>query len=275
MGLLFDIQTDKKQAGGLNLFFLISLNGISYCVFDSENLCTDIYLYSFPTDTSPDNITDRTQAILDQQKLQPGSFNKITIVYSFIDSILVPDEYYQPQNNSDLIGLVFGNNSNTVIRDDFNFQKNIHNVYQVPKELDLYLNRYFLHANFTHLCSLLPNSHSDPGNHLYAVFSNANFWLMLVGDGQFKMVQNFTYKSPEDVSFYLLKACESFNLKPDDVLIHVSGMIEEQSNLYAELYKYFIQMRFVELSPRFQYPEVFNQYPSHYFSYLFFLAQCV
>jgi hypothetical protein len=52
-------------------------------------------------------------------------------------------------------------------------------------------------------------------------------------------------------------------------------MVTENSALYKELYKYFIQIRLEALSNQFQYPQEINNYPSHYFSHLFSVAACV
>jgi hypothetical protein len=51
-------------------------------------------------------------------------------------------------------------------------------------------------------------------------------------------------------------------------------MIDEDSALYQELFKYFPQMKFSGLPENFTYPKGLDAYPSHYFSNLFAIAAC-
>ena len=60
-----------------------------------------------------------------------------------------------------------------------------------------------------------------------------------------------------------------------ELTIRLSGMIDEYSLLYTELYKYFLLLVFDELPAQYQYPEELNKYPAHYFSHLFAVALCV
>ncbi|MBK8494893.1 MAG: hypothetical protein IPL50_07595 [Chitinophagaceae bacterium] len=39
--------------------------------------------------------------------------------------------------------------------------------------------------------------------------------------------------------FHLLHVCKGFDVLPDEVILHLNGMIDEQSGLYDAIYKYF------------------------------------
>jgi hypothetical protein len=90
-----------------------------------------------------------------------------------------------------------------------------------------------------------------------------------------QVIQNFQYKVPEDAAYHLLNVCERFEVKANDTVLHLNGMIDPDSNLYNELYKYFLQTAFGTLPEIFTYNEEIKKYPEHYFSHLFELAACV
>ena len=55
----------------------------------------------------------------------------------------------------------------------------------------------------------------------------------------------------------------------------VSGMIDVDSSLYSELFKYFLNMEFAILPGNFNYADAIKEQPAHYFSHLFATALCV
>ena len=98
---------------------------------------------------------------------------------------------------------------------------------------------------------------------------------MLLKEGKLQAIQTYPYKSPEDVAYYLLHLCESFEVVVNDTTVHLNGMISEDSNLYNEISKYFLNIQFESLPAGITYPEAMNEYPAHYFSHLFAIAPCV
>ena len=98
---------------------------------------------------------------------------------------------------------------------------------------------------------------------------------MLLKDGKLQVVQTYLYKSPEDVAYYLLHICESFDADVNNITVVLNGMIGQDSRLYNEICKYFLDIRFGSLPEGIAYPEAVNEYPAHYFSHLFAIAQCV
>jgi hypothetical protein len=94
-------------------------------------------------------------------------------------------------------------------------------------------------------------------------------------EGSLQLVQTFTYSSPEDVLYYLLKICKEFDMSQQEVKLSISGLIEKDSSIYRELYKYFIYPDFEILPDGISLADALNKYPDHYYSSISKLATCV
>jgi hypothetical protein len=100
---------------------------------------------------------------------------------------------------------------------------------------------------------------------LVAVFKGTNIQLM----------QSYSYQTPDDVSYYLLAICNRFNISQEKVTLIVSGLLDEQSRLYQELLKYFLQVQWDRLPDSVKLDASFAAFPDHYFSPLLKMALCV
>ena len=113
------------------------------------------------------------------------------------------------------------------------------------------------------------------GDELFVGFQTNHLTMMLCKEGRLQVIQHFEYSSPEDAAYHLLNACRSFEVLPDKVHLHISGLIDERSGLYEALYKYFLNIEFDKLPAGFSFTEEIKDHPSHFFSHLFYQASCV
>jgi len=95
---------------------------------------------------------------------------------------------------------------------------------------------------------------------------------MVKKNKQLQLAQAYSYKTPLDVVYYLLKICYEFGLDQSEVFVILSGLIDQDSAMYSELHSYFLNLYFAQ-PPPYSVPE--NEYPHHYFTSLYNLAACV
>ncbi|MEO6638497.1 MAG: DUF3822 family protein, partial [Ginsengibacter sp.] len=89
-------------------------------------------------------------------------------------------------------------------------------------------------------------------------------------DGKLLLVNSFNYKTAEDVSYTLLNICSQFQM--DNLTIEASGLIEKNSALYKEIYKYFEQVSFADMPEGISFTDDVLTYPPHFFYHLFTTA---
>lgn len=274
MNLLFHIQPTDLHTSNAELYVTIDVPGLSYIILEGGS-CKALVIYHFKAGTSSELAAGFIHRVIAEQPVLKQKFKKVHIIYGYPPSILIPQQFMHETDNDALLDLVYGDSGERVTRYDFMYRQAIQNVYGIPAVIEQTITRYFSSAHYSHIYSLLPNVIKYPGNHLYCIFSEGQLKALIIKDSKLQMMQHFDYKTPEDVVFQLLKLCSSFDVNLNSPILHLSGLIEANSALYNELYKYFLQVQFDALPDLYQYPEEINQYPAHYFSHLFSLAACV
>jgi hypothetical protein len=266
-----DIDTSHSR-----LFAEINLQGISFIVLDEHNTFSSLVSYNFPADTNGKAATNAVQKIFASEKLLADNFKKVDIIYAFAESVLVPYEFMNASVNREMLELVYGDATERVIKSDLMFKRNLYNVYGVPVGIFSLINAKFPSAIHSHLYSILPDIlGTEEGNHLYCIFRNNYVTVMLVKNGKLQVVQNFNYLSAVDAVYCLLNVCQGFDIDVNEVQLHLTGMIEKESILYREIYKYFPLILFEGMPENFKYAAAIEKIPHHFFSHLFALTSCV
>ena len=274
MNSSFIIQPAKLVTEAADLYIKIKPHGLSYIILEN-NVCTALAIYHFKPGTTDEMAAGFIHEVTAEQPILLQKFNKVFVIYGYAQAVLVPHRFFTGNDNKAMLDLVFGDSRESVISTDFMYQHSIHNVYSVPAIIHSVMLRYFASATFTHLFSLLPQVINGGGTHLYCIFNEGQLTLLLQKEGKLQAMQNYSYKTPDDAAYQLLNLCRSFETDINSTTVHLSGMIDAASSLYAELYKYFGNLFFEALPEEFEYPEKINKYPSHYFSHLFAIAKCV
>ncbi len=253
---------------------MVSLDTVSFIILNRENNCIALQSYHLAAETNFENTAAQLKQIVSSQDLFKEDFEKVIIIYAWPTAIIAPGKFVTEDSKKQMLNLVFGDQHDALIKTDVDAVTDRHTIYTVPKQIESVITYLFSSHTSKHLYSLLPAITDLNGNELYCIFCNNNFTAMLLKGGKLQAIQTYQYKSPEDVAYYLLHLCESFEVEVNDTTVHLNGMISEQSNLYNEISKYFLNLQFESLPAGINYPETMNEYPSHYFSHLFAVAQC-
>ena len=275
MSSSFKIGTIKGVSTDARLLIEINQHGISYIVIDNDNECVAVNSHHFAPGAGIEKAGDELKRLVADNNILQENFKSTAIVYAHPQAVLIPSNLLQETQKKEMLELVHGDVSDAFIRTDFLFRQYTHNIYPVPRQVDAVVSYLFSSPVSTHLYSLLPDMYQEPGNHLHCIFSPSSFTAMLVKEGQLQAIQTFSFKTPEDVAYYLLQLCEAFETDVNETTLHLNGMIDKSSSLYTELYKFFLNVAFASLPDTFTYPEDIKSYPSHYFSHLFVAASCV
>ena len=270
----FQIQPRSLDCANASLYIEISSQGLSYVIL-SNGVALALTIYNFNDAPSVPQTAEYLQQIIAKQPFLQQKFNSVHIIYSYAASVLLPQEFFDSTDHEAMLELVYGNCNDQIMKSDFMQKYSIHNIYCVPAVIHQVLTRYFSTAKHTHHFSLMPDLVSGQDTYLYCIFSPGQMKAILKKAGKLQAIQLFVYNTPQDAAYYLLNFCQSFEVNVNFCELRLSGMITENSALYKELYKYFLQMQFVPLSNTLQYPKEINNYPSHYFSHLFSAAACV
>jgi hypothetical protein len=271
----FNIQAAEINFETAQLFTEAGPMGISLAVLDTDNCFKAVVTYSFTAGLNDAELAENLKSIFISENLLKKQYNKTHIFWAFTESILVPAELMNAGRNLNMLNLVFGDARQGIIRSDFLYKHNLHNVYRIPEPVIDIFSAALPVATQTHLFSAIVNRNMPEGNHLFTVFYNNSLTIMLCRENKLQIVQNFIYTVADDCVFHLLNVCKGLDVQPDTVTLHINGMIDENSGLYAAIYKYFLNVEFDKIPEGYIYDDAIKDYPPHFFSHLFDLASCV
>jgi hypothetical protein len=271
----FNIQAPEIDFEKAQLFAEAGPMALSLAVMDADHCFNAVIIYPFDAGLKDNEIYEKLKNVCNGENILKKHFYKTHLFWAFAESILVPAELMNTGRNHNMLNLVFGDSKPGIIHSDFLYKHNLHNVYRIPEQvIDIFSNCLPV-ATQTHAFSAMVNKDIPQGNHLFTVFYSNSLTIMLCKEGKLQVVQNFNYTHADDCVFYLLNVCKGFDVQPGSVILHINGMIDVNSGLYAAVYKYFLQIEFDKLPEGCTYHEKIKDHPPHFFSHLFEMASCV
>jgi len=264
----------EKTAGPQHLFIEIGYEGISFVIYATPFEVVGVLVFNFEKDLRLPQIAKEVQQIFSSEPQLSGSFESVRINYNFTESTLIPKTYLTENNTGPILSQLNGEmNGAEIFRDELE-TPDAYNIYRLDKTIlnqfrEIYPTANHFHATTTHLKTLTPEVTC-----LHCIVYHNRIKVILVKDNILQLVQHFMYSTPSDVAYHLLNTCNNHDIPVQETDCRLCGMIDEHSNLYNELYKYFLYLSFQKLNPEIAVPQDILQYPPHFFSQLILSAKC-
>jgi hypothetical protein len=238
---------------------------VCYAVADkANNTLHQLYYYEVET-WSSESLANfwNSNLILQQQ------YFDVRVAFDFKKSS-IHSTNTEIQHTKDLLAGLFGNlHEETIITEGISGWP-CQNIYTVPQIVKHFVEQKFPSAKWRNQFSvLLLNLSPLPEGIIRVDFRQHTFTMAVCNDSHLLLTQTFEYATPEDVLYQLLKCCQQFSLSQQTVRLHISGLIDKDSALYKELYLYFIQVDFCEISWNTN-----DGHPAHFFTSLNELFLC-
>jgi hypothetical protein len=195
-----------------------------------------------------------------------GLRDKIIFSFAFPEQLFIP----RTLNDSELVKTVYG--AHSVFNDHIGAWQ-VTNQYAIPEKINKAVKKNFISAEFFHAHTvwLKNNTGFDATEQVLVDITPKDFRVLVKRSGTLLLGQVYNYTSPLDVVYYLLKIVAVFNLSKEELVVIVSGLVEENSSLYRELHQYFNNVQFAKPAP-----VTFDHvHPPHYFTTVLNLASCV
>ena len=268
MKAVFEIIPDYIVADRCELVCEVSNEGFSYLIKDSgAKMFIGSGVYHF-NNIIGGNYGLALSKIFQQTESLSENYKKVQVIYSFPESVLIPFSLYNSRNNAEVLNMVHGDfTENDAILTDVLLKSKVYNCYRIPSEISREIHNKFPSCEALHQYSFLMNSLLANSNRLSVIFYPQKIVLSVEKDGKILLINSFQYKTAEDVSYTLLNICRQFEI--EKIPVEVSGLIEKDSALYKEIYKYFDQVSFPKLPKEINFSEEMNKYPVHFFSHFF------
>ncbi|RYF46636.1 MAG: DUF3822 family protein [Cytophagaceae bacterium] len=194
------------------------------------------------------------------------------IAFDYCESVLVPQALHQQDANSTWLEAAYGVPVQQHVAEDTIANWQIRNIYCIPGSIKSVADEYLSAAVscHAHTVGISTKEGEDADGLMLADFAAEDFSLIVFKNNQVLLAQRYTYTTPADVLYRLLKIADSFDLSTISLQLQVSGLIDIESGLYKELHQYFMHLHF--RTATWSAPD--NSYPSHFFTALNDLARC-
>ena len=189
----------------------------------------------------------------------------------------VPIFKFNKDISADYLNVVFGEDSLSKVQfEHLPIEPGIMNVFRINEDWFNYLNTTSSKVTFHHTYSniirrLAYKSFVYPSEFISLQFYNTFMIVIVLQDGDFQLIQNFTYETPEDVLYYVLNITKQLKLFSEKLTLEICGMIDLDFQLYRELIKYFKNVMVQNVIASALLVNI-NEYPLHYFTPFFNLA---
>ncbi|MGZ5134229.1 MAG: DUF3822 family protein, partial [Flavitalea sp.] len=261
------------------LLMEVSEKLFGYVVFNKEQN-QFLGLRQYHLDTSSEQPPAQVlNEIITNDPLLRQSWKEFVAIYSFPDSTLLPEKYFDIGMNKTFTDLLFGHAFRGTILSEKIPAWEVYNIYRIQRDIHGLMQQKFAGGRYWHYNSILLSSierTQEAGVHsLKCIFYPEKFVVAFLRGPQLQLLQTYQYETPEDVSYFLLKICRQFEASQEHVKVNVGGLIEQQSTLYTELLKYFQHIECDKIPATIQTQGLLENFPEHYFSQLLKMATCV
>lgn len=224
-----------------------------------------------------ENQQDGLSQLLSNHTLLQMNYAGVSIFYHGAGGLLIPDLFFSPEHVGEWLEKVNGDLHGGFPMLDKVAEINARHVYGSISGLHEMLAEKFPNASFSHFNTgwikkkfkqlQLPTV-------LEVALYPSHIVVALWKEEQLQLIQHYEYDTPEDVAWWLLNLSNQWGLDQENLPILISGLVETQSPMYAEVQKYFLQVTLDTRPAGFQYDFAFDNYPQHFFSPIFSLALC-
>jgi hypothetical protein len=273
MNTTFKIPITKTDAPA-NLIIEIGASNVAIlCYSTFPFTATGFFYYTLAENAENNAIANELKSIFEAEGFTISTTDNVHVFYNYAESTFVPSIYFEKEKVNSIAALMFGNKTNYTNFNETIFSQKIENIYTIPNAIVDSISKVF--PNTRQLHSLTMAIQQTNGTKLYATIYDKEIRIILFKENVFTISSYFNYTTPEDVCYHMLNVCERFEVNTTEVEVTINGMIDTSSNLYKEMYKFFMHLNIEQLPEKVELASGFEDIAAHYYTPLIKLAKCV
>jgi hypothetical protein len=273
-----DSSLEKNKSDSYHLSIQAGLDGFSFTVVDPYRN-QYLALSHFPIEARPDlqKLTGIIKDTLSARELLNLGYNSVSCIVTGSRSTLLPGILF----NKNHIRSYFEFNHEMEELDElhFNYLKHIdaYLIFPVYQEISNLLFRHFPKLKLFNQAAPFIESTLVRKEHEQQVsvyFQSDFFDIIYLRGRQLILHNNFRYRDPKDIIYFILFTCDKLKLDPATVPVCLSGDVSIQSVETEIISQFFRNVSFARTDKQFIYPAAFNKLPEHAFLNLLNLYHC-
>jgi hypothetical protein len=243
--------TEKKYK---KLSIQVSLNGLSFCCFDTlNNTITsfdEVHFDRFNKATKTEDLFSDAFNIHPELK---DSYDEILVIHNNNLSTFVPE----PLFDENFLGSYLQYSNKVFETDFFAFDKNhncqMNTVYIPYLNINNFFNAHYRtfdykHSNTILASKLLIASKNNSVKKMFVHMNLGHFEIIVVQNQKLLLFNSFEYSTPEDFLYYILFTAEQLGLNPEEFPLELIGKIDMENDYYQLAYKFIRNLSLLDVS---------------------------
>lgn len=231
----------------------VSLNGLSFCCFDTLNgTITSFKELQFDSFHKDIKIEALFANAFDQYEELQANYDEVLVIHNNNLSALVPT----PLFDENYLGSYLQYNTKVFETDFFTFDSLSNydiNVVYIPY---VNMNNFFIdkfgtfdykHANSILITKLLDASKNGEDKKMIVHFNQGHFEIVVIQNKKLLLFNSFDYLTPEDFIYYVLFTAEQLYLNPENFVLELIGAIDQDNDYYKIAYKYIRNVSLIDV----------------------------
>ncbi len=270
----FKILPQLQQEESYHLIVEVGADTLSLVYFTKEPLCIQaLYVHHIDKNTPASQLAEELEEYFRTENL-PGQLS-CHICYNFKECTPIPTVYFKQGNLTEMMDVLYGENNKATSSAEVVKGMDMALGYRLNKEIDALLQSRYPGAVTHHSLALQIAALGKEQDGLFCSIYQHSIKVVLFKNGVLQIARFFDYATPSDVAYHLLNVCAQHEVSPAIGRLVLSGFIDQKSNLYEELHRYFLNIELYEVAGPVTTAQAVSQYPVHFFSPLTLLATCV
>ncbi len=245
--------SELKNPDDNHLSIQISLDGFSFCTINKiTNEIPSLVHYPFSNNSpTPQKHLQNVKSIFEKEPLLQKKYDSVNVSHINNLSSFVPKALFNDQNLADY--LKFGHKifKNDYIVYDMINNHELVNVYIPFVNINNFLIDKFGSFEYKHFSTVLIKNLLDiykfsERPHMFVMVNETHFEIIAIANNSFQLYNSFSYKSKEDLIYYILFTAEQLNFNPNYFELIFLGETVEDDEIFDITYKYVRNINFLE-----------------------------
>jgi len=278
----FDPQSGRLSAYFSKLFILIGQESVQYCILDTErNNFVALANFRLPASPkTPEVFYGELVKLISEEDALMKKYPSVVLGLDTPQHTIVPSPLYDPLQNSKYLEFNFGMTAHGQVRADHLEEIDASNIYGIPQGLLDIIRENYRDAAVVHRSSAFIRAiynHQKMNSESKGIYLNVkeqSIDLASIEGNHLVFFNSYTFSGKEDMLYYTLYAMEHLSLRPDNVELFISGMLDNESESHRLLGQYIKQLSFPDRLNLWNYSPLLEQSPAHRYQELYALALC-
>ena len=274
---LFDETLDINSTENYELSLQAGSDSLSFCILDTIRN-KYVMLRSIEAEEGNELKINESEDFLQKDDFLIRHYKKVNILLPSRKFTLVPSQLFDPGRKAEFFTFNHIKEENEVILSNKSTETESFILFSASQQLTEVLNRKFpgvlpfhsVKTLFNHIARMRKGSES---NYIQLHIERDFFFLIIYTHGILKFCNSFTYRSINDILYYVLNTFKSLGVKQEEAIC-LSGNAEKYDDLSSAFSMYISQLKYSEPSGNFTFSYVFNDLVLHRYLNLFTVVNC-